>query len=169
MHSRQKASLFAVNKSQSLTCLFTLLKCSFGAVLPCLSYLILRSFFLKGGIAMRIRWILSGAVMSFIITFIIVFIIAAAEYSTGLSEGAAQVFAYVSAAVGVFAGAAFSAAKSGTKALINAMPVSLIYIAVIISVTLVFNKRINMDIHCISLFAGIIFAGFLGAVCGQKR
>lgn len=118
---------------------------------------------------MKIRWIFSGSVMAFVITFVIVFLIAAAEYSTGLSEGAAQIFAYISAAVGVFIGSAFSARKSGEKALINAMPVSVIYIAAIISVTLILNKGMNADIHSISLFAGIIFSGFLGAVCGQKR
>ena len=118
---------------------------------------------------MNLKCVSLGTVMSFIITFAAVFLIAVAEYSTGMTEGAAGVCAFISAIVGVFSGALFSAGKSGSKALINAMPVPLIYIAVIIAASLILNGRINTDIHCISLMAGILLAGFLGAVCGQRR
>lgn len=118
---------------------------------------------------MKLKCVCLGTVMSFVITFVAVFIIAAAEYSTGMTEGAAGVCAFVSAIVGVFFGALFSAGKSGTKALVNAMPIPLFYIAVIITASLILNGRINTDIHCLSLIAGVILAGFLGAVCGQRR
>lgn len=116
---------------------------------------------------MKLRWICIGSLMAFAVTFAAVFIIALAEYSTGMSEGAAGVCAYASAIVGVFAGALFSAGKARTKSLLNAMPVSVFYIAALIVASLVLNGRINTDIHCISLMAGVILAGFLGAVCGQ--
>lgn len=116
---------------------------------------------------MKLRWICIGTVVSFAVTFAAVFVIALAEYSTGMSEGAAGVCAYASAIAGVLVGAVFSARKARTKALLNAMPVSGIYIVVLIAVSLVLNGRINTDIHCISMMAGVILAGFLGAVCGQ--
>lgn len=118
---------------------------------------------------MKLKCICLGTVISFIITFAAVFLIAIAEYSTGMTEGAAGICAFISSIVGVFFGALVSSLKSGTKALVNAMPVSLIYIAVIIAASLILNGRINTDIHCLSLMAGIILSGFLGAVCGQRR
>ncbi|MDO5396794.1 MAG: TIGR04086 family membrane protein [bacterium] len=118
---------------------------------------------------MKLKCVCLGTVISFVITFAAVFLIAAAEYSTGMTEGAAGVCAYISAIVGVFLGSLFSAGKSGTKALVNAMPIPLIYIAVIIAASLILNGRINTDIHCLSLMTGVILAGFLGAVCGQRR
>lgn len=118
---------------------------------------------------MKLKCVCLGTIISFVVTFAAVFLIAVAEYSTGITEGAAGVCAYISAIVGVFFGALFSAGKSGTKALVNAMPVSLIYIAVIITASLILNGRINTDIHCWSLMAGVVLAGFLGAVCGHHR
>jgi len=116
-----------------------------------------------------LKGIIAGSALSFALTFVFVFIIALLEYFTGMSEGAANICAYIAAAAGVFAGALLSAAVSGQRALLNAMPVSLIYIAAIITATLIFRKSINTDIHCISLFAGIVLAGFLGAVAGQRK
>ena len=118
---------------------------------------------------MKVRWIISGALLSFAVTFVLVFIIAVASYSTDLSEGAAGVCAYAAAALGVFFGAYTSVVKARQNSLLHAMCVSAVYAAAIIAASLALNGRINTGIHSMSIMAGVALTGFLAAVIGGRK
>lgn len=117
---------------------------------------------------MRLRWIISGALLSVILVFMFLFLIAAAEYFTSLGENTAGILVYITTAIAVFIGAIFAVRKSGTKALFHAMAVALILILAIVVVSVSVNGRVNTDIHCISMITGILLSAFLAAVVGRN-
>lgn len=117
---------------------------------------------------MKLKWVVAGVLVSIAMTFLLIFVIAAAEYFTDLGEGIAGILVYAAAAVSVFAGAFTAAYKAQGKALPHAAAVAFIYIAAMIIASVAINGRVNTDMHCLSIFAGVIAAGFLGAVCGRK-
>lgn len=117
---------------------------------------------------MKLGWTAAGVLVSAALTFLLVFIIAVLEFYTGLSEGAAGLCVYAAAALSVFAGAVLCVSKAGSKALPHAMAVAFVYIAAMLIASLAVNGRISTDIHCISIIAGVLLAGFLGAVCAGK-
>lgn len=117
---------------------------------------------------MKWKWILAGAMLSAVLVTVFVFAIAIIEYATPISQGVSNVLIYVFCAVSVAIGAAFAVMKSGTKAFFHAMSVAVVFIAAVVTVSLITNGSIKFDTHCVSVISGILLSGFLGALAGHR-
>lgn len=107
--------------------------------------------------------------VSVILSAIFLFILAVLSYASPISEKTITVLVYVSVVLCVFVGALLAAHSAQSKALFNAIAVSILYYVIVFALTFVINKAISPNTHFITMSAGILAAGILGAVMGSKK
>ncbi|MCH5210942.1 MAG: TIGR04086 family membrane protein [Oscillospiraceae bacterium] len=117
--------------------------------------------------SINFKSVIKGSVFSVLITMFIILILALLSYFTGISENVVSICVYASVIIGVLMGAiAVSRAVSG-KVFIHAMLVCVMYLAVLVGISAIFNKGITVNSHLFAITGGIFASGFLGSVIGK--
>lgn len=125
----------------------------------------------KGGkvtvIYMSFKGILRGAFLAFVITFLAIIILSLVTYFGDLSTRTITLGIYISVVFGVFLGSFMVARGCEKSVLLRSMLVSIIYLFVLIAISVIINRSIQLNRHFITMTCGILASGFLGALLGK--
>ena len=116
---------------------------------------------------MNIRGIIKGSLFAFIITLMFVIVFALVSYFGNPSERIVTIGIYAGVVLGVFIGSLAVAKASESKILLHSLIVSAIYLVILIAVSAIVNRELHFNTHFITLAAGTIISGALGAVLGK--
>lgn len=113
------------------------------------------------------KGILKGAIFAFAVTFAVILILSVITYFTNADSKMITVGVYAGVVAGVTLGSLIAAKKCEKMVLVHAMAVSAIYLAVLVLISVILNKGFQLNGHFLTMTAGILGSGFLGAVLGK--
>lgn len=113
------------------------------------------------------KGILKGTVFAFAVTFAVILILSLITYFTNADSKIITIGIYAGVVAGVTLGSLISAKKCDKMVLLHAMAVSAVYLAVLILISVVLNRSFQLNGHFLTMTAGILGSGFLGAVLGK--
>lgn len=116
---------------------------------------------------MNVKGIVRGSLFAFIITLLFIIVFALLSYFGNPDERVVTVGVYAGVVIGVFVGSLAVAKASENKILLHSLIVSVIYLAILVAVSALINRELHFNTHFLTLTAGIIISGLLGAVVGK--
>lgn len=117
---------------------------------------------------MCVKGVLKGAIFALLFTAAAILVLSVITYLGNIDGKISAMIIYAISAAGVALGAVIAVKKSGRAALLHAMSVSGIYLAVLVALSAALNRFIEPNGHFLTMTAGILIAGFLGAVLGKN-